>query len=101
MVAAGADVEDVRSRARPAEGQFDRPGDVGNMGQVATLAAVAVDDDRLARLDLAAEGFQREVGPLAGAPDREEAQGEEVQAVELRVELAPLLGAELGQGLGA
>ena len=101
VVGAGADVEDRRAWTRPAEGKFDGPGDVGNVGQVAALAAVAVDDDRLARLDLAAEGFQREVGPLAGAPDREEAQGDEVQAVELRVEPAPLLGVELGQGVGA
>ena len=100
MVAAGADVEDVRSRAGPAEGQFDRPGDVGNMGQVATLAAVTVDDDRLARLDLAAECLQGDVVALAGTPDGEEAQGDEVQTVELRAEPAPLLGVELGQGVG-
>ena len=82
------------------QGQFDRPGDVGNMGQVATLAAVTVDDDRLARLDLAAEVLEGEIVALPWTPDREEAQGDEVQAVELRVEPAPLLGVELGQGVG-
>ena len=57
------------------------------MGQVAALGAVAVDDDRLARLDPAAEGFQGKVGALAGVPNREEPQGEEAQAVLAGVEL--------------
>lgn len=86
MVAAGADVEDQRPEALPAERQFDRPVHVGHVGEVAALAAVAVDGDRLPGLDPSAEGLQGEVGPLAGSPDREEPQRDEVQAVELRVE---------------
>jgi hypothetical protein len=39
------------------------------VGEVAALAAVAVDDDRLACLDLAAEVLQGKVGALAGTPD--------------------------------
>ena len=48
MVSAGADVESERGGARMLQGQFDRPGDVVDVGEVAALAAVAVDDDRLA-----------------------------------------------------
>jgi hypothetical protein len=51
------------------------------MGQVAALGAVAVDDDRLARLDPAAERFQGKVGALSRSPNREEPQGEEPKAV--------------------
>ena len=54
VVSAGADVQDGRARTRPPQRQFDRPGHVGDMGEVAALAAVAVDDDRLARLEPAA-----------------------------------------------
>ena len=61
------------------------------MGKVAALGAVAVDDDRLARLDPAAEGFQGKAGALARSPNREEPQGEEAQAV---------LGAVGSDGLG-
>ena len=100
MVSAGADVESERGGARMLQGQFDRPGDVVDVGEVAALAAVTVDDDRLARLDLAAECLQGDVVALAGTPDGEEAQGDEVQTVELRAEPAPLLGVELGQGVG-
>ena len=71
------------------------------MGQVAALAAVTIDNQWLARLDPAAEGFQGQVGPLAGAPHREEPQGQEAQAVLAGVEAAPLFAVELGQGVGA
>jgi hypothetical protein len=47
------------------------------------------------------EGLQGKVGPLTGAPDREEPEGEEAQAVELGEERTPLLAVELGQGVGA
>ncbi|MEI6676730.1 MAG: hypothetical protein WCO57_16285 [Verrucomicrobiota bacterium] len=54
MISAGAHVQDRRAGAPPPQRQFDRPGHVGNVGEVAALAAVAVDDDRLARLNPAA-----------------------------------------------
>jgi len=57
VVSAGADVKDGRPSPLPPQRQFDRPGHVGNVGEVAALAAVAVDHHRLARLDLAAECF--------------------------------------------
>ncbi len=83
------------------EGQFDRPGHILDVGDVAALAAVAVDDDLLARVDLAAERFQGEVWALAWTPDGEEPQGEEAQAVEAGVESAPLLAVKFGQRVGA
>ena len=65
VIFAGSHVQDHRTGAGPPQRQFDRPGHVGNMGEVAALGAVAVDDDWLARLDPAAEGFQGKVGTLA------------------------------------
>ena len=101
MVFTGADVQDGRSGTGPVDRQFDRPGHILDVGEVAALATVAVDDDRLARLDLAAEVLQSEVWALAWTPDREEPQGEESQAVEAGVESAPLLAVEFGQRVGA
>jgi len=85
VVFAGAHVQDGRTGTSPPQRQFDRPAHVGNMGEVAALAAVAVDDDRLARLDPAAERFQGQIGALSRPPDREEPQGEEAQAVQAGV----------------
>jgi hypothetical protein len=59
------------------EGQFDRPGHIGDVGEVAALAVVAIDDDRLASLDLATERFQGEIAALAGNADGEDSQCEE------------------------
>ncbi|MCU0751067.1 MAG: hypothetical protein MUF13_16130 [Akkermansiaceae bacterium] len=59
----------------PVERQFDCPGNILDVGEVAALAIIAVDDDRLARLNLATESFQSEVGALAWPPDGEEPQG--------------------------
>ena len=96
VVVAGADVQDDRPGTLPLNREADRPGHVGKVGQVAALAAIAVDNDRLVLLDLAAERFQGQVGPLAVTPHREEPQGEEAQAVEAGVEAAPLLALEFG-----
>ena len=100
VVFAGAHVQHCRPWAGPADCQFDRPGHILDMGEGAALVAVAIDDDRLTALDLAAKRFQREVVVLAWTPDGKEAHGDEVQAVELRVESSPLLAVELGQGIG-
>ena len=91
MISAGADVQDHRAGAPPPEGQFDRPGHVGNVSEVAALATVAVDDDRLPSLDPAAERFQGKIGPLSRSPNREKPQRHEAQAVQAGVEPAPLL----------
>ena len=101
VVFAGADVHDDRTGSPPPQRQSHRPRHVGHMGQVAALGAVAVDDDRLARLDPAAEVLHGKVGTLSRSPNREEPQGEEAQAVEPGVEAAPLLAVELGQSVGA
>ena len=69
MISAGAYVQDQRTGAPPPQRQFDRPGHVGNVGEVVALGAVAVDDDRLARLDPATERFQGEIGALSRPPD--------------------------------
>jgi ATP-dependent DNA helicase DinG len=78
-----------------------RAGHVGHVSEVAPLAAVAVEGDRFPGEDLPAEGFQREVRPLVFAPDGEESQRDEVEAVELCVEPAPLFALLLGQRVGA
>ena len=70
--------------------------EISDLGFQSTLGSVAIDDDRLARLHPAAEGFQGQVGPLAVAPHREEPQGEEAQAVEAGVEASSLLTVEFG-----
>ena len=101
MVFAGADVQDGRAGTGPVDRQFNRPGHILDVGEVAALAAVAVDDDRFARLDLAAEVLQGKVRALAVTPDGEEPQGEEAQTVEAGVESAPLLAVELGQRVWA
>lgn len=80
VVLAGADVQNGRSGTGPVEGQFDGASHVGNVGEIPALAAVAVDDHRLARLDPAAESLQGKVGTLAWTPD-----GDEPQAVEAGV----------------
>jgi len=82
VVSAGAYVQDQRTGAPPPQRQFDRPGHIGNVGEVTALAAVAVDDDRLARLDPAAERFQGKIGPLPRSPNREEPQRHEAQTVQ-------------------
>ncbi len=101
MVFAGADVQDSRTGSLPPQRQFHRPGDIGHVGQVAALAAVSIDYQRLACFDPATERFQGKVGALTGSPDREEPQGEEAQAVLAGVVAAPLLAVELGQRVGA
>ena len=101
VVSAGADVQDGRAGTGPPQRLFDRPGHVGNVGEVAALAAVAVDDERLARLDAATERFQGKIGPLPRSPDREKPKRHEAQAVEPGVKAAPLLAVEFGQGVGA
>ena len=83
VIPAGADVQNGRAGTGPTEGQFDRPGHIHDVGEVATLATVAVDDDRLTCLDPPAEALQGKVGSLAGSPDGEEPQGEKPDAVEL------------------
>ena len=98
VVSAGADVQNYRSRPLPPQRQSHRPRHVGHMGQVAALGAVAIDDDRLARLDPAAERFQGKVGPLSRSSNREEPKGEEAQAVQAGVKTAPLLAVELWSG---
>ena len=55
---------------------------VGYVGEVAPLAAVAVDDDRLARLDPAAERFHGKIRPLSRPPDGEEPERHEAEAVQ-------------------
>ena len=69
VVSAGADVQDGRAGTGPPQRQFNRPGHIGNVGEVAALGAVAIDDDRLARLDAATERFQGKIGALSRPPD--------------------------------
>jgi hypothetical protein len=88
VVFAGAHIQDDRAGSLPPQRQSHRPGHVGNMGQVAALGVVAMDDQWFACLDPAAEVLQGKVGALAGSPDREEPQGEEAQAVLAGIELS-------------
>src|SRR5205085_8072363 len=57
--------------------------DVVDPRVVARRAAVAEELDRLAREEVARELVDREVGPLARAVDREEAQARDVERVEV------------------
>ncbi len=91
VIPARSHVQDHRAGAPPPDGQSDRPGHVGNVGEVAALGAVAVDHDWLAHLDPATERFQGKIGALSRPPDREKPQGNEAQAVQAGVESAPLL----------
>ncbi len=45
---------------------------IWDLGFQMALAAVPVDDDRLARLDPAAERFQGKIWPLSRPPDRKD-----------------------------
>ena len=63
------------------------------MGEVAALASISQDGDGLVPLDCPLEGFDGQIGTLAGAPDGEEPQGADIEAVEVRaamVTTAPL-----------
>ena len=46
------------------QGQLDGPGHVLDVGEVAPLAAIAVDGDGLAGLDPPLEALQGKIGPL-------------------------------------
>lgn len=101
MIPAGADVEGDGIRL-PVEGREGHgAGDIGHVGQVAALVAVPVHPDRLAPEEGVGEGGQGQVPALAFAPDGEEAEGHEADAVESAVEGAPLFPVELGEGVGA
>ena len=100
MVHAGPDVERLKSGFLPLDRQFDRSGDVGNVGEVAALAAISQDGDGLVPLDCPLEGFDGQIGTLAGAPDGEEPQGADIEAVEAGVESAPVFAVKLGQRVG-
>ena len=65
VVSARPDVQDHRSPAPPVQRQFHRPGHIRDVGEVAPLAPVAVDHQRLARRDPAGERIQSQVGALA------------------------------------
>ena len=71
------------------------------MGEVAALASISQDGDGLVPLDCPLEGFDGQIGTLAGAPHGEEPQGADIEAVEARVESAPVLAMKLGQRVGA
>ena len=56
------------------ERRLDAVDDVVDVGVVAPRLAVAVEGDRLVRLEAADEARDRHLGPLARAVDREEPQ---------------------------
>jgi hypothetical protein len=97
VVHPGPDVERFKSVSVEADRQFDRSGDVRNVGEVAALAAISQDGDWLVPLDCPLEGFDGQIGTLAGAPDGEEPQGADIEAVEAGVESAPMFAVRFGQ----
>ena len=79
---------------------LDAVDDVVDVGVVAPRAAVAVEGDRLVRLEAADEPGDRHLRPLPRAVDGEEAQADGRQAVEVvRSEDVQLAG-PLGRGVG-
>ena len=101
VISARSDVQNHRTGAGPPKRQFHRPRHIRDVGEVAALPPVAVDDERAACHNPACERLQGQVGALAGSPDREKPQRHKAQAVQAGVEAAPLLADELGQRVGA
>lgn len=101
MVHAGLNVERLKSGFLPLDRQFDRSGDVRDVGEVAALASISQDGDGLVPLDCPLEGYDGQIGTFPGAPHGEEAQGADIEAVEARAESAPVFAVKLGQRLGA
>src|SRR5215213_5125922 len=74
--------------------------DVVYVGVVAPRRAVAEDGDGAARVNQFGELVNRQVGPLARAVDREEAQAHAPHAVEVRVGVAQKLARRLRHRVG-
>jgi len=82
------------------ERQFDRPGNILDVGEVAALAAIPVNRHRLSCHHPEAKRFQGKIGPLSWPPDRKEPKCQKAYAVELGIESPPLLTLKLGQSVG-
>ena len=91
VVGSGPDVEGGPFRSLPFDSQGDRPAHVGHVRQVPALGTIAIDRDGFPAAEFPLELLQSEIGALAVAPDREQAQGHEAQAIYLGIQLAPLL----------
>lgn len=96
MIFARADVERGGTFSLPVDGQFDRTHHIENMGEIAALGSVSIDDDGLPLFDPSAECFHGQVRALSWPPNRKESQRDEADVVELRVELSPMLTVEFG-----
>ena len=73
---------------------------VGNVGEVAALGAVAIDDDRLARLDPAAEGLEQHPCAIPLCRETVFVHGAQIDRKEVRTAHARA-GSKPSQPLGA
>src|ERR1043165_185179 len=90
-----AEVEDLEGARLVVDGRAHARDDVVNEGVVAPRRAVAEDGERAALADEARELVDGEVGALARAVDREEAEADRAQAPEVRVGVAEQLARRL------
>ena len=69
VVHAGPDIEDLESASLELNCQLDRTHHIENMGEIAALGSVSIDDDGLTLFDPAAKCFHGQVRALSWSPN--------------------------------